>query len=96
MIRQFLSIVSVVLALGGGTSVFAADASRGSLLYDTACVACHTDQAHWREKRLATDPVSLAAQVRHWAGVARLGWNEEEIQDVVLYLDAAFYRFPVR
>ncbi|MEZ5652570.1 MAG: cytochrome c [Burkholderiaceae bacterium] len=94
MDRRSLSGVLLAVALGCQGDAFAADANRGRLLYDTGCNACHTQQAHWREKRVATDLASLASQVRRWAGVAGFNWSEEEIQDVVLYLDDAIYRFP--
>jgi len=29
--------------------------SRGELLYSTHCIACHTAQVHWRDKKQATD-----------------------------------------
>ena len=71
----------------------AAPASRGELLYATHCIACHTTQIHWRQKKLGTDWASLNAQVRRWAGNAGLGWSDEEIADVARYLNATFYRF---
>jgi len=69
--------------------------SRGELLYATHCIACHTTQIHWRQKRLATDWTSLQAQVRRWAGNAALGWSDEEIVDVARYLNAVHYRFAM-
>lgn len=67
--------------------------SRGELLYTTHCIACHTEQMHWREKRLATDWKSLGQQVRRWQGNAGLGWSEEDIREVTGYVNARFYRF---
>jgi len=69
--------------------------SRGELLYRTHCVGCHTTQVHWREKRLASDWTSLAAQVLRWQANAKLGWSAEDVDAVVGYLNAAFYRFPL-
>ena len=70
-----------------------APAARGELLYSTHCIACHTTQVHWRQKKLATDWASLNAQIRRWAGNAGLGWSDEEIADVARYLNAVHYRF---
>jgi mono/diheme cytochrome c family protein len=67
--------------------------SRGELLYATHCIACHTREIHWRQKKLAHDWASLNAQVRRWAANAGLGWSDEEIADVAGYLDATLYRF---
>ena len=68
--------------------------SRGELLYTTHCIACHTTQVHWRDRRLAGDYSSLTAQVARWQENTGLGWSNEEIQDVVRYLNATMYRFP--
>lgn len=67
--------------------------SRGELLYTTHCIACHTEQMHWRTKRLANDWNSLAKQVRRWQGNAGLAWSEEDILEVTGYVNARFYRF---
>lgn len=89
-------MVALALGCGSGSSAAETETSRGRLLYETGCIACHTQQAHWRDKRVAADLRSLVGEVRRWAGLTGLGWNEEEIQHVVLYLDQAFYRFPAR
>jgi len=69
--------------------------SRGELLYETHCNACHTSKIHWREQKLATDWNSLKVQVRRWQDIIGLGWSEEEITDVTNYLNAVHYSFPV-
>ena len=68
--------------------------SRGELLYTTHCIACHTTQVHWRDRRLATDFTSLVAQVGRWQKNTGLDWSSEEILDVVRYLNATMYRLP--
>jgi mono/diheme cytochrome c family protein len=71
----------------------AAPSARGELLYATHCIACHSREIHWRQKKLATDWASLNVQVRRWAGNGGLGWSDEEIGDVAGYLNALHYRF---
>ena len=90
-----------VLAANAGTAAGAAAdtplnavETRGALLYSTHCNACHTSKIHWREKKLATDMESLKFQVRRWQASIELGWTEDEIADVVRYLNAAYYGFP--
>jgi mono/diheme cytochrome c family protein len=78
-------------ALAIASSAFAE--SRGELLYSTHCIACHTSQMHWRDKRAATDWVSLNTQVRRWKDAASLAWSEEEILEVADYLNDRIYRF---
>jgi hypothetical protein len=71
------------------------DATRGGLLYSTHCIACHTTQVHWREKKLATDWTSLQSQVRRWQGVSKLGWSNEDIEEVARYLNVMYYHYPI-
>lgn len=70
------------------------DAHGAALLYDTHCRACHTQQVHWRDGRIATDWTSLVAQVRRWQGNLDLDWSDDEIRQVAHYLNLRFYRFP--
>ena len=52
-----------LIACAGAASVAAQPApDRGTLLYETHCITCHTEQVHWRERRLATD-----CQRRTWS-----------------------------
>jgi len=67
--------------------------SRGQLLYETHCIACHTKQIHWRDRRLATDGPSLVAQIERWQRNTGLGWSREEVDDVARYLNRSIYKF---
>ncbi|OGS97209.1 MAG: hypothetical protein A3K04_00480 [Gallionellales bacterium RBG_16_56_9] len=69
--------------------------TRGELLYSTHCSACHSDQIHWREKKLATDWSSLIVEVRRWQANIGLVWNEAEIEDTARYLNILYYHFPI-
>ena len=69
------------------------DPSRGELLYTTHCIACHTEQVHWRDKKLARDWTSLRLQVRRWQGNAALGWNNADVAEVTRYLNTRYYHF---
>jgi mono/diheme cytochrome c family protein len=67
--------------------------SQGELLYTTHCVACHTTEIHWREKKIAKDWRTLVAEVRRWQTNLKLSWGNEEIGAVAHYLNGAFYHF---
>lgn len=69
--------------------------ARGELLYVTHCSACHSEQVHWRKKKLVTDWSSLLDQVRRWQANIGLDWSEEEIRDAARYLNDAYYRFGI-
>lgn len=72
----------------------AAAQTRGELLYGTHCLACHSTQMHWREKKQVTDWPSLRAHVRRWQAAGQLAWSDDDIEEVARYLDALFYRLP--
>lgn len=104
MIRYWMSL----LALGAGLSgpALAAELAtgpavgnpgnpgRGELLYSTHCVTCHTEQVHWRDKKIAKTRKQLLVEVRRWQDNANLGWSEADIAEVAGFLDAVHYRFP--
>lgn len=71
------------------------DAARGELLYSTHCIACHTAQVHWRDKKLATDWIDLRAEVYRWQKFSGLGWDDDDVAAVARYLNALHYHYPV-
>ena len=73
----------------------APDPSRGELLYAKNCLACHTAQVHWREKKLATNWQTLLSEVRRWQDVLELKWSDDDIARVARYLNTRHYRYPV-
>jgi hypothetical protein len=95
-----MSAISTITRLAGaallGTLALAPAAwaqSRGELLYSTHCIACHTTEKHWRDKRVASDWTSLKALVRHWQAAALLGWNDDDILAVTRHLNETYYHF---
>ena len=95
MTTNFKALHSVVGVLFSAMTITpsAQAQSRGELLYSTHCISCHTSEMHWREKKAATDWVSLKFQVRRWQGAASLSWSEGDIQDVTRYLNESIYRY---
>ncbi len=93
--RTRLQVIGTVMAaLALAPSVQAQ--TGGELLYSTHCIACHTTQMHWREKKLAVDWNSLKAQVQRWQATTGLGWKEDEILSVTRYLNDSFYQYPAQ
>lgn len=97
MLRR--SLLVVLFAMFGNIAVSEAqtmpDPQRGELLYSTHCIACHTTQIHWRDKKLAKDFKSLSAEVDRWQKLAGLGWGAEDISSVARYLNTFHYHYPV-
>jgi len=70
------------------------ESTRGAMLYDNHCIQCHTQQVHWREKKLATDWQSLIAQVDRWQRAAGLEWSKKDIEEISRYLNGKYYHYP--
>lgn len=77
-----------------GATLSAVDLNRGRALYDAACDACHTQNIHWRDKRLASSWDTLVREVKRWQGNTGRGWKQDEIHDVSAYLNERFYHLP--
>lgn len=89
----FCALAASALLFVGSTSAQTTVPTRGELLYETHCLACHTAQMHWRDKKAATDWQSLRAEVRRWQAAAQLQWGDEDITEVTRYLNQRYYRF---
>ena len=93
-VRHFrIHRVVALLATGGLLCTAVMAQNRGQLLYETHCIACHSAQMHWRDKRLAQDWGSLRGEVQRWQANAALNWTEEDVTDVSRYLNQHYYRF---
>ncbi|CAN7701861.1 cytochrome C [Variovorax sp. LjRoot290] len=86
-------LAACVLAGALACAPTASAQSRGELLYATHCIACHTTQVHWRDRKLATDWNSLKLQVRRWQAVAALDWSKQDVLEVTRHLNDSFYGF---
>jgi mono/diheme cytochrome c family protein len=95
MKRWLIAFVMVLWGLAGPVLARTkTDAQRGELLYSTHCIACHSTQLHWRDRKLASNWASLKAEVERWQKTSGLGWREEDVTDVARYLNTLYYRFP--
>jgi cytochrome c2 len=81
--------------------VSAADASRGAQLHNEQCVACHAarfgnqgSDIYTRNDRRVESLPGLSQQVNRCKNNLQIVWFDEEVNDVVEYLNATHYRFP--
>lgn len=88
------AILLTLLGAAAHGQVQPAPATRGAMLYENHCGACHSEQMHWRAQRRARDWESLRGLVRQWQGEARLGWSEDDIDAVARHLNDTIYRYP--
>jgi mono/diheme cytochrome c family protein len=93
IVRALITLLSAALigALIAAPSALAQ--SRGELLYQTHCMACHTTEVHWRDQRSANHWAGLKLQVRRWQAAASLSWGDADIQAVSRWLNDSVYHF---
>ncbi len=91
--------VTAALAIGvflSAPSSMGADSARGRLVYETRCVECHAQSVHSRTKPVARSCEEIRAYVVRWTRQTPSVWTDADIDDVTLYLNERYYRFPVR
>ena len=94
MNRTILSLAIIAY----GVSLFcsaapAADSARGKALFDENCTDCHGIEKFTRKDRHVRSLKKLKTQVWNCQDGAGYDWTQEQIDDVVEYLNAAFYHF---
>jgi mono/diheme cytochrome c family protein len=89
-----LGMAAVLAAAPAVTAGAVAPGDAGALLYDTHCIACHTEKVHWRSAKRVTDWTTLVKEVRRWQASAGLSWGDDDVAAVARHLNALFYRFP--
>ena len=70
----------------------AQDAGRGKLLYETHCGGCHYERVHDRLRTKIRDLADLRAEVARWAPQTKRKFTDDELADVVEYLNVSHYR----
>lgn len=77
-----------------------ADIAKGKHLYDDNCVACHIDLMggdgsvmHTRPNRRVNDLPGLTRQVNFCKDSLDLQWFDDQVDNVVDYLNTQYYRF---
>lgn len=68
-----------------------ADAARGRALYENHCRTCHTEKVHSRPRHPPPDLVELRAIVVRWQRAEQLRWSDQDVADVVEYLNRTRY-----
>ena len=93
LIARRLVLLALVLVTLSVVAV-AADVDRGRALYESRCFECHSPAAHSRPAHVARDFDEIRAWVRRWNTNLGLQWTDEDIADVTVYLNNAYYRYP--
>jgi mono/diheme cytochrome c family protein len=68
------------------------DAARGEKVHE-ACLQCHGTGVYLPPVRKIDTPDALRREVARWGDYYNPALSEQEIEDLVAYLDRDFYRF---
>jgi hypothetical protein len=92
--HAILLALAVLSAPIASLPAFAAEPERGRALYELHCGGCHAESVHGRQKRVAGDFAAVRGWVERWNRDLRLAWDPEEVDEVAVYLNRTYYRYP--
>lgn len=84
-------LIAMTLALLAGQS--AADVKHGQQLHDASCVKCHDSGVYTRDDRFVGNKDALTTQVQRCNVNMGTQWFDEEVSDVVEFLNTNYYKF---
>ena len=88
--RVFVLLISAI----GFTSLSdAADLFNGDILHSEKCTGCHDSAIYIRENRKVQTLPRLGTQVRFCKDNLGIAWFDDEVEDVVGYLNSNYYHF---
>ena len=91
----FLWRVFILIACIPVHPVAAVDLERGKQLHDEHCVRCHSSEIYARENSIIFNYRDLEQRIRQCELGNELAWFDEEIEDVLTYLNNNYYGFEI-
>lgn len=82
-----------VLGLLTAGPAAAADIQAGKKLHDQHCMQCHDSSVYTREDRRVNSLEGLHKQVRRCDQSLGLRWFDQDLENVVQYLNQTHYKF---
>ncbi|HJP05952.1 MAG: hypothetical protein CL395_04930 [Acidiferrobacteraceae bacterium] len=102
IITMVLTAVALLTISSSGFALLPGKAEDGRPLHDNFCMGCHVSMQgddgsaiYLRSNRRVNSIEGLMGQVAFCNEQIRAGLNEYEIDDIVAYLNEAFYRFEI-
>lgn len=88
--KRYYTVAVLLLCMG---SLQAADIDNGDDLHFSNCTGCHDASVYTRDNRLVKNLSRLGTQVRFCKDALELTWFDDEVEDVVGYLNETYYHF---
>lgn len=92
-VRTCCRLIALCALAPAGASAQLPNAERGRALYENHCVVCHTSKVHSRVNRIAVSRAEVREIVSNWQAQQKLGWNTQDVEDVVEHLNRSRYHF---
>jgi len=86
-------LILIVLAISFTTSAHSADIDNGGELHADKCTTCHDSSLYTRENRRVQTLPRLGTQVRFCKDNLGITWFDDEVDDVVGFLNKNYYHF---
>ena len=83
----------IILLASCATMADAADIENGDELHFENCIGCHDSDVYTRDNRNVQSLPRLGAQVRFCRDSLGLTWFDDEVDDVIEFLNHNYYRF---
>ncbi len=97
---RLLPVLALVLGFGAMGQAYATDISRGKQLVNENCIHCHASMFGGDGSAIYTRPdrrihslEQLNKQVHRCKNSLGVSWPEDQIADVVAYLNKTYYHF---
>ena len=87
------SLTAVFTLLAFSSVLQAADIENGNDLHFEHCTGCHDSSVYTRADRKMADLAQLGKQVRFCKDAVGATWFDDEVDDVIEYLNATYYKF---
>lgn len=88
-ILLFITVSLIITTL----NIQAADLDNGKTLHSENCLACHTTNKYTSTTRKVHDLAALNARVKRCDFSLGTQWFDDDIADVVAYLNRDYYKF---
>ena len=93
MKRILYAALSVLLVPSAYAASLPGDGAEGKRLFDANCTGCHQTEVFTRNDRQVQSLDALKEQLVSCAHMANKEFSESETQDLLKYLNDAFYHF---
>ena len=90
-----IALCTAGLVLSMSTHAAAPDPINGKRLFEQSrCMSCHTAESFTSPTRKVKNYAALDSQVRRCDANLSTNWFDDQILDVVSYLNQMYYKFP--